>query len=375
MKNRIGEDSRYLLGGALLGAAAMYLLDPEAGDRRRRRIAKAAAGTYGSARDVVGHELKHVSDRAKDLTKRLVARAHDVQGDAADYAQGLADEARGIANDLTHRATSYAKNKQSAAEDYRQQASGFGSHLLGRAQDVYSAAQQKLHDYAGSAADAAQGYMSQAQHARDDIAHRASHWSDWITGRAQKTAAKTRSMLGYEEPSHHYAGWASGAVGTLAVGAGLMYFFDPDRGGARRARVGGMVADCVQNTGKTMRDLGSRLSDSFYGVTEQARSLADRAMHGEFGGQQLINRAREAIAHITTAVNDIQFLADRDGTLTVTGNIAREGLEQLLKILHGVPGVSHVINRLEIRESAQHDENSPQSFPQGNKAPQRAEVH
>ena len=38
MRHRKTENTFALLGGAVLGAAAMYLLDPEAGRRRRANL-------------------------------------------------------------------------------------------------------------------------------------------------------------------------------------------------------------------------------------------------------------------------------------------------------------------------------------------------
>ena len=45
-------------------------------------------------------------------------------------------------------------------------------------------------------------------------------------------------------------------------------------------------------------------------------------------------------------------MADADGTVTVTGSAVREDVDALLTLLHRIPGVEHVINRLTINESA-----------------------
>ena len=50
MKARSSTDTALLIGGAVLGVAAMYFMDPEVGGRRRRPMAAAAGGAYDHAR-------------------------------------------------------------------------------------------------------------------------------------------------------------------------------------------------------------------------------------------------------------------------------------------------------------------------------------
>src|SRR5437868_1944548 len=97
MRNRKSEDTMFLLGGALLGAAAMYLLDPESGRRRRETLAETASDTLGSTGKALGAGWEQVSDRAQDWTGRA-------RGYAADVAAGFAERAR----DYKDRAGDYA---------------------------------------------------------------------------------------------------------------------------------------------------------------------------------------------------------------------------------------------------------------------------
>ena len=140
MRHRKTEDTLYLLGGAMLGAAAMYLLDPDAGEKRRRQIAKATDAAYESARQGMASQLDRVTGQARDLAQHLTGHAADLQGSAADYAQGLADHAHSIASDLTDRATSYLHGGKKSVDRYGRQASKWGSRLFGKAQDAYGSA-------------------------------------------------------------------------------------------------------------------------------------------------------------------------------------------------------------------------------------------
>ena len=83
MNHGRSTDTFILLGGALLGAAAMYVLDPEAGARRRQRVAAAAENACDQARNVVGETWRHVAGRAGDSTAGLAAQARDIAADLA----------------------------------------------------------------------------------------------------------------------------------------------------------------------------------------------------------------------------------------------------------------------------------------------------
>src|SRR3954452_22794584 len=76
-----------LLGGALLGAAVMYILDPESGRRRRSQIGDAAQGALGTAGDAVGSAW----DGTKDATAAAAAAAGDWAGGVGETLADRAD--------------------------------------------------------------------------------------------------------------------------------------------------------------------------------------------------------------------------------------------------------------------------------------------
>lgn len=59
------DNTLSLLGGAVLGAVAMYLLDPEAGERRRREIAETTGDATSRAGETLGPIWERVADTAK----------------------------------------------------------------------------------------------------------------------------------------------------------------------------------------------------------------------------------------------------------------------------------------------------------------------
>jgi len=126
------ESGLSLVGGAALGAALMYLLDPDAGRRRREELTDSASNALSGtgealsstwetvaerARNVggalAGH-AQHLSDNASHLAghaSKLIDRAGNVTSDSADtvsgWGQGLARQARHLTSPwVTERAAS-----------------------------------------------------------------------------------------------------------------------------------------------------------------------------------------------------------------------------------------------------------------------------
>ena len=120
-----------LLGGALAGAAAMYLLDPEAGQRRRKRIAAQAGDCIDGTRDLLHTGWDKVSDYAGDLGHTLADKAHqygsrmpnlshlasphvptprDIRENLTDYSNTLWNQLRNTGHNMRSRARKQARS-------------------------------------------------------------------------------------------------------------------------------------------------------------------------------------------------------------------------------------------------------------------------
>jgi len=96
MSSKSGIDAWFLLGGALAGAAAMYLLDPEEGASRRRRVADAASRAADGASDVASDVYQNAKQWGSNLghqAANMGPALMSAAGDAASYARDTASRA------------------------------------------------------------------------------------------------------------------------------------------------------------------------------------------------------------------------------------------------------------------------------------------
>jgi uncharacterized membrane protein len=138
-------------------------------------------------------------------------------------------------------------------------------------------------------------------------------------------------------------------IGGLGIGAGLMYFLDPDRGKRRRADIGNKVRHVVSKAddavGKTARDLANRLT----GIIAEAESaLLPRDIPSN---PVLVARVRTRLGRIVSHPGSIEVNAS-EGRVTLSGPVLATEVERLLDIVSSTKGVVGVENRLEVHEQA-----------------------
>lgn len=128
----------------------------------------------------------------------------------------------------------------------------------------------------------------------------------------------------------------------LAVGAGLMYLLDPERGRNRRALLRDKVADALSDSrdfvGEGVRDLRHRAED--------AAGSTSRPDSSQAGGESIAQRVRAKLGRYVSHPGAIRVEA-RDGSVTLTGPVLRGEAETLIGAVSSVRGVREVLNRLE----------------------------
>jgi len=204
-----------LAGGVGLGAGLLYLLDPDQGAKRRKMIARRAGGLASSARDYAGESYDSLSGTI---------------GSALSTAGQYASEKFGAARD-------YAGEKLGAVGDY--------------ASDKYGA----MSNYASGATRGARGY---AQDRYDDA-----------------RAFAQKQVFG-ETHAEHRLGVTICALSSMALGAALMYAFDPQSGRMRRRQAAEKATDMYNHAGDYARQAGDAIKSGYDQVVEKTNDLAGK---------------------------------------------------------------------------------------------------
>jgi gas vesicle protein len=283
------DNTLSLLGGAVLGAVAMYLLDPDSGDRRRHNLAVAADDATSKAGDTLGPLWERVADTAKTF-------GATVAGGTAALGHGIHEKYEDVRDSRTMRhAGRYAS------------------------------------DTGSSVADA---FRHAGERARRAAAHAAP--ANWF----------------HKEEESHAGAYAGIGLGTLALGAAAMYLLDPERGASRRARVVDQATAACRRTGKTARQLGKDLRNRTTGYAHEARSWASLRGEA-VSAEQLLQRVRSDMGHVVTHAGHIQVMTDNHGRVTLHGRVLASEADRLLATVKGVGGVNEVINLLSVKDTEQ----------------------
>jgi osmotically-inducible protein OsmY len=137
-------------------------------------------------------------------------------------------------------------------------------------------------------------------------------------------------------------------VKGAAIGAGIMYFFDPISGNRRRALLRDQFVHLANKScdvaDAKYRDMQNRM----YGTFAEMRSSL---RHDEPSDEVLCDRVRSAIGRYTTHPAAIEVDA-QNGTITLSGPILAREVDDLMRAVYSVRGVTTIQNQLDVRPSA-----------------------
>ena len=231
-----------LIGGAVVGAAAMYLLDPDLGEDRRRDVKGTAAGAVSSTRQAVGTTIAGASDSAHSVANMISQYARDLASRVGEQVSDTADSLSDSADEAVGAVRSAREKAKARIADVVDSATSYGRGVV-------------------------KGASKRAHAAQDDWADRASS----LLGRA-RAAGRRAAGIPEPRPVARVAGVTVGSLGVLAVGAALMYFLDPARGRSRRALVRDKVYSVTRTSGDKVRRYGHHLGNKAQGYAAQARN-------------------------------------------------------------------------------------------------------
>jgi hypothetical protein len=135
-------------------------------------------------------------------------------------------------------------------------------------------------------------------------------------------------------------------IGSLALGAGLMYVLDPDRGRQRRGRFLQAGASSWRRLRSTLRQTSRHLGNRTRGVLSETRRQVRSTETPD--DDVLIARVRSQIGHVISHSGAIGVDAHQ-GRVTLHGSVPADEVDKLLKTVAGVLGVHDVVNQLEIQ--------------------------
>jgi len=263
---RTFEDTLSMVAGAGIGALAMYLLDPQSGQRRRRQIS-------AISREAVAVAGENITPIVSGIASHASALGHEVKERAREYGPRLADAGSRYLSDAGHEVTKRSR----AAWD--------------------------------------QGL------------------SAWEHG---------RQLIGGRKPPERQISATSaglGGAGLLAVGAGLVYLFDPNRGRARRNWLCDKSVALLRDAGGLARKTGEHLAHRAHGTYARAKS---RIVSPEPpSDSELVARVRSELGHIVGDMTKVR-VSSEEGYITLGGIIPADQLRDAESRVRRIPGVEGV---------------------------------
>jgi osmotically-inducible protein OsmY len=128
----------------------------------------------------------------------------------------------------------------------------------------------------------------------------------------------------------------------MAIGAGLMYLLDPEKGGRRRA----LLRDQIARAGHELEDLTAtgarRVRNRAIGLAHEARA---ELTEGAVDDRVLIERVRSEIGRVVANPRAVDVQARR-GHITLTGTVHPDEIHLLVRTVKAVRGVETVQNQL-----------------------------
>jgi uncharacterized membrane protein len=139
-------------------------------------------------------------------------------------------------------------------------------------------------------------------------------------------------------------------LGTLGLGAGLMYFLDPDRGKRRRALVKDRAAHLSKIANREIYKKGVDLRNRAQGVWFETERLFEN--DADVTDEQIEARVRTQLGRLSTHPHAVKTSVE-DGKLVLSGMILKHEVEPLLKGVAEIDGVREVESQLEAHDSTE----------------------
>jgi uncharacterized membrane protein len=149
---------------------------------------------------------------------------------------------------------------------------------------------------------------------------------------------------------HDSAPGAGSWIVTAILGAGLMYFFDPQNGRRRRA----LLRDQGVHLRRLAREASGVTARDIAGRSTGIVARVSRRLHGApecTSDAALTDRVRARLGRVVSHPHAVHVTA-RDGRVTLSGPILACEARRLIDWICAVPGVRDIDDQLQVHESA-----------------------
>jgi uncharacterized membrane protein len=134
----------------------------------------------------------------------------------------------------------------------------------------------------------------------------------------------------------------------IGLGAGLMYFLDPQTGRRRRALLRDQLVSATSRLDDCLGATWSDVRQRMQGLAAEASALFTREPPDD---RVMAERVRSKIGRYLSHPGSVEVAA-RDGRVTLSGPVLAREVDWLLDAVSSVPGVTGVDNRLEMHARA-----------------------
>jgi hypothetical protein len=268
--------------GLAVGAALMYLFDPETGEDRRGRLADTASSALGATSGALSSAAMGAGEYVTDIKDRLTG----------------------------------GHTWSDVADDYR-----------GRLGSTFQTARKAVAPYVG--AKATRGYLSGL---------RGSARSGYRG--ASRSASRYMPHVHWGDEGHGISGTTAtvGVVGALALGCVAMYLMDPRTGAGRRSYLMQKAGRLIRDTGQLARATGRHLANKSYGASHRARGMMSAE---QVDDRTLEQRIRSQLGHFGN-VSDLTVTVN-GGCAVLKGRCGSSDVENLVAAAQSVRGVQRVV--------------------------------
>jgi hypothetical protein len=168
---------------------------------------------------------------------------------------------------------------------------------------------------------------------------------------ASESAVSARDRLSHalhleREPEHHYTRNTAAVLGSLALGAGFTWLFDPRLGRSRRTWLRDKSMHWLRETGDFFRYAGTDVSNRLRGTVAETRGYLRR--HEQVDDARLCARVRSELGRVVEDSHAIEVVA-QDGHVTLRGTTDAAAINSVGSVIMGIRGVRGFDNQLSPR--------------------------